>query len=311
MNFVEYTKWDHYRWSYKDDEVVRLPDHLTPDQVHYRSWFTGGLERTPVRFRNECITTANHVRELSEAHGAPIRIMLSGGMDSEVTAWSFKLAAVPFELTFMKLADDLNRHEYAMAMKVAADLGHPLRVIHVDIHKIAKWSEEQEYSKFQAPISYSHRWLALQFPNDLAVWGCGDMVMNRDARGNSYVELGAGRHHCYDIYTGDHLPHKGVEQFLHYTPEQALSAYTHLLIQTWVESPRSMPFPFYGIKAAFYKTEFPEIKTDREKRTGAELIRVLESKFVDARKYLAPYAVRPQIKYRDIIAQLERPLSDI
>ncbi len=306
---VPYTKWDHFRWSYTGDEDVRYPRHLTPDRAAYRAWYQGGISREVLSFRNECLSTANMILEYALLYNKKIRVMLSGGVDSEVVAWSFKLSGVQFIPTFMEFHDQLNQHELLMARNAASDLGIPLEVISVDINKIVAWAGEEEHSKFQAPISYSHRWLAKQFPDDLAVWGCGDLVLRRDREGNSYVEFGAARHHCYDIYSYKGPCH-GTEQFLHYTPEQAYAAYTHPLVKGWVDSPRAMPHPFYSTKYAMYKMEFPEIRVDREKRTGAEYIRALEADFVNKHAHLAPFCVRPLVKYHDVVQQISLTVQE-
>lgn len=233
------------------DEEVRTPEKVTPDRASYRAWYTGGISRPVGTFRQECINTAHLFFEYSESLKKPIRVMLSGGADSEIVCWSLKLAGVPFTPTFMAFEDRLNQHELLTARQVASDIGIPLDIISVDINKIVTIAEEDWKSKFNAPISYAHRWLARQFPNDIALWGCGDLVLRRDREGNSYVEFGACRNHCYDIYCYD-TPYQGGEQFLHYTPEQAYAAYSHPLVQNWVKSPKSMPHPFYSTKIVMY-----------------------------------------------------------
>jgi len=302
---VPYTKWDHFKWSFVKDDEVRFPRHVTSDQASYRAWYAGGISRPVGSFRNECISAAYLVYEEAARINKRIRVMMSGGADSEIVAWSFKLAGIDFVPTFMEFHDRLNQHELLKARESASDLGIPLDIISVDIHKIVKWSEDETYSKFHAPISYAHRWLAKQFPDNLAVWGCGDLVLRRDREGNSYVEFGAGRHHSYDIYAYD-TPYYGVEQFLHYTPELAYASYSHPMVQAWVNSPRAMPHPFYSTKFAMYKMEFPEIHTDREKRTGAEYIRAIEADFVNKHAHLAPFCFRPLVKYQDVLAQVSK-----
>lgn len=114
---------------------------LTPN-----SWYTvtdtsfflrGSTEaQRPLSFRSECIRAAKLIFENTYL---PIRVCLSGGLDSQVVALAFKHAGVPFEVCTVRLLFEgkvVNQHDVANADLLAQSLDMKPFVIEVNTEDI-------------------------------------------------------------------------------------------------------------------------------------------------------------------------------
>jgi hypothetical protein len=69
--------------------------------------------REPLSFKDECLSAAH---EITKAAGQTPTILLSGGMDSEIVAESFRLQNLPFRPVIFKYKNDLNKHDVDFAL---------------------------------------------------------------------------------------------------------------------------------------------------------------------------------------------------
>jgi hypothetical protein len=108
---------------------------------------------SPIRdFRTECIATAQLVSS-KNVNNMPIAVMMSGGIDSELTAESFRLAGIPFVGVICKLQTRLatdtvtfNEHDYQFAERWCAKNNIEVVYCYLDIFKQAELLTEYALS---------------------------------------------------------------------------------------------------------------------------------------------------------------------
>lgn len=109
---------NHFRFGYDDAWFNRRQSRADRWHVAY-----GPCERTPGTWREECLATAQRIRDNTDL---PIWLLFSGGIDSEVAAHSFRLSGIPFKVAIIRFEGGLNLHDisYAMAFCDRYDVPH-------------------------------------------------------------------------------------------------------------------------------------------------------------------------------------------
>ncbi len=92
----------------------------------------------PGNFRDECLRAA---REIYATIKRPPSILMSGGVDSEVVAESFRVQGIPFRAIIFKFEKNLNQHDVEWAIKYVQDHKVNFEIIPFDIVRFYK-SEE-------------------------------------------------------------------------------------------------------------------------------------------------------------------------
>lgn len=128
----------------------------------HNSWYTvtetsffirGSTQaQRPLSFRSECIRAAKLIFENTYL---PIRVCLSGGLDSQVVALAFKHAGVPFEVCTIRLlfgGGVVNQHDLDNANLLAVSMGLKPTVIEVNTEDIF----EAIYSGKRSATNHNH-----------------------------------------------------------------------------------------------------------------------------------------------------------
>jgi hypothetical protein len=261
-----------------------------------------GRCRRPVQsFRQECLMTARLIA--SKTH-QPIWVLFSGGLDSEVVAQSFELAAVPFHIAIMRFSQDLNQHDIEWAVKACQKNKWPFTFFDLDIHQF--WEKNLlQYSipsKCISPQLAATMWLMDQVEG-YPVLGSGECLLTRPDS------------HCYDWSLVEkekvaswyrfleYRKKNGCAGFFQYTPEIMLSALDDPFLKNWTRDPSHRQLSNAAIKYDLYSQHFELEK--REKYTGFEKLAQSDSYYRAILKELMPNYDRVyKTEYFELIRKL-------
>lgn len=183
--------------------------------------------RIPTSFSDECVRTAELVKSQADAHKRPVYVLLSGGLDSEVTAKAFVEAGIDFQPITFRFPNKLNEHELVYVRKFCDR--HGLEPQYYDLD-IKSWATSQE-AKELFVNSQAHFYEMVPHMKLLdVIWhkyggmpvmGNGDLFMEQTETGWQYIEfeyiLAWFRHAIHSKILG------GIGFFQH-TPEMTLAA---------------------------------------------------------------------------------------
>lgn len=108
MNTISLTKNNFFQFGYDRKNFCARPNLSSAFWVSYQS-----CNREPLDWRAECVIAA---REIYEMQGDRIRVCMSGGIDSEIVAESFRLARIPFTAAILRFKGDTNFHDISWAL---------------------------------------------------------------------------------------------------------------------------------------------------------------------------------------------------
>lgn len=101
--------------------------------LEQKFWVTySPCEYKPASWRDECIKAAELIYEYSSD---PIKVHLSGGIDSEVVARSFIEAGYPFTAVIWRYNNNLNEHDIYYAIRFCQKNNIKIEIVDVDIVK--------------------------------------------------------------------------------------------------------------------------------------------------------------------------------
>lgn len=166
---------NHFKFGF-NNEWFRL--RATPEDVFTIAY--GRCEREPGNFREESIRSAQLVAEIADA---PIEVLFSGGVDSEVTMLSFLAAKVPITAAIMRFNADLNRHDIQYALRFCYAHGVPYRLYDIDIRQFLN-ERLLDYAiptRCNAPMLAATMWLVDQIEG-YPVLGQGECFLMRPER---------------------------------------------------------------------------------------------------------------------------------
>lgn len=111
----QYSENNHYRWGWEGKDWLKYPDNIdTPFRFEI-----GRINRNIYSFRKECIIAAEKIANNTTK---PIKLMLSGGLDSQVAFLSFIEAKVEFIPFIINWTDNfgkiINDHDTSAAYEL-------------------------------------------------------------------------------------------------------------------------------------------------------------------------------------------------
>ena len=166
---------NHFEFGY-NGEWFRL--RQSPNDVFSVRY--GRCEAEPGSFVDESIRAA---RLIGETADAPIHVLFSGGVDSEVTMLCFLAAQVPVTAAIMRFANDINQHDIAYAVRFCERHDVPYRFYDLDIEAFFR-ERLLEYTlpvRCNAPMMAATMWLVDQI-DGYPVLGQGECLLIRPVR---------------------------------------------------------------------------------------------------------------------------------
>jgi len=269
-------------------------------------WFIrwNSATRVPKSFREECVIAAKLIGKAAEQ---PIKILMSGGKDSEASARSFLEAGVPFEGAIVRHEGDSNIYDISWAVIFCETHNVPYNIHDISINDYykndvlhghySKWDRTSEYSNWMWIIDqvgglcigsngciYDHVYKSnphVQFEyfsannNDTF----GDYVFAPhlvETKGDTNIKskwfYGVTEQlgYCWDNWC-QALNKEGLSSFLSYTPEQLLSQFLHPLSKQIFNNSFPGIYNTGQMKNQFFQSHWPDMLS-RPKYTGNELI---------------------------------------
>lgn len=259
---------------------------------------------TPMNFREECVLSARVIGDRTEH---PIKILMSGGKDSEATARCFIEACVPFEGAIVRHERDSNMYDISWAITFCETHNVPYKVYDISIcdyynddmlhESYASWDRTSEYSNWMWIIDqiggfcigsngciYDHVYKSnpkVDFEEFSANNSdtFGDYVFaphlvettgNIDIKSRWFYGVTEQLGYCWDNWCYK-TNKEGLSSFLSYRPEQLLAQFVDPLSQRIFNNEFPGIYNNGQMKNEFYRSHWPEM-TPRPKYTGNELI---------------------------------------
>lgn len=183
---------------------------MTVPSLSYRSHFKFGYDRQWYRFRTSpydnftveygrCETEPGDFRAASiraaqligDIADAPIHVLFSGGVDSEITMLAFLEAKVPVTAAIMRFADEVNAHDISFAIRFCEARHIPYRLYDLDI----RWFFAERVWDYTGPVRCNAPMMA-------ATMWLIDKVLDQDG----YPVLGQGE--CFMVRPERMRPHR-------------------------------------------------------------------------------------------------------
>lgn len=148
---LQLTKNNHFQFGY---DSLLFNQRQSPEQKWIISY--GHIDRAVQDWKNECILAA---RDIAIQSNRQIYICLSGGIDSEVTIESFRLAGVPVIAAVMRFKDQLNAHDIFWAERYCHR--HRISIEYYDVDALGFY-KTQEYQSIVDSTQCFYPMLSLQ-----------------------------------------------------------------------------------------------------------------------------------------------------
>lgn len=148
---LQLTKNNHFKFGFD-------LQYFTPRQSPTQKWtvFYGSIERPVKDWKSECLIAA---QEIAASTSKKIYVCFSGGIDSEVTIESFRLAGVPVVAAIMRFKNGFNSHDIAWAETYCRRHHIPIEYFDVDV---ISFYQTQEYRDIIAATNCFYPMLSLQ-----------------------------------------------------------------------------------------------------------------------------------------------------
>lgn len=281
-------------------------------------WFAefGPIERPPGSFKQECIATA---KLIAERANAPLWLLFSGGIDSEVMLQSFVAAGVPFNVAINRFANNLNIHDVSYAVIACENLGVPYTIFDLDIEDFwrTKFLDYIHKSECCWPALTSTMWLMEQVPG-YPVLGSGECFLEKVVPAG-YIP-GESPYEPSDWFLREReriaswyrflqtINKPGCAGFYQYTPEFILSFLQDPLIKDLTSSKIVGKLTTQSSKAKFYAQHFELLP--RTKYSGFEKVNSLNLYYQDvARKHFPHHDQIQKMPYGDLVKHLRGNLK--
>jgi hypothetical protein len=260
-------------YSYKDHLKVGLSNRTT------QYLFVGAPDSKPLSPFEEAVKAAMLIHR--RAKDEPVKLCISGGIDSECMALAFKASGVEFTAEIFEFEDGYNQHDVKTAFSICRDLD-----IKYNIHKldIVDFFESRSFIKYTtsgacgSPQIAAHCWLADQVKGVPVFAGNFIFFHNNDIN----FDLKANRIKIpdYKEFSVDRFLRSknrfGVSSFLLYTPNLVFSFFEHTRAQNSEMYDNSALIYKYDLKKQIYSEggfnfgHYPERTT---KFTGFEVLK--------------------------------------
>lgn len=241
-------------------------------------------------------------REIAEKFPGPLWIPLSGGVDSEAVALSFRQAQVPFQVVICKFNENLNSHDIRYAIEFCEQQGLPYLLMPFDIVKFYE-------SGLHFSLARPHRCRSPQFTvmfemvrrlqsgTVIFPWQPPNVFFHDDGR--AYLGFPEDHFLTYLRFL-DNEQRPGVPFFFLYTPELIFSFLQQPTLKK-ILAGEKLNQSEYAIKCQTYREGGFDINSRPKKFTGFELVK----KYLQ-QKYKATNYIYDQL-YREPL-QKEFPL---
>jgi len=269
-------------------------------------WFIkwNPVTRNPKSYREECVISAKMIGAAAEQ---PIKILMSGGKDSEGSARSFLEAGVPFEGAIVRHEGDSNIYDISWAVIFCETHNVPYKIYDINIndyynddklHKhYSQWDRTSEYSNWMWIIDqvgglcigsngciYDHVYKSTPYAqfeyfsaNNSGTFGdyvyaphLVETTGNTDIKSKWFYGVTEQLGYCWDNWCRD-LNKEGLSSFLSYTPEQLLSQFKDPLSTKIFNNEFPGIYNTGQMKNEFFQRHWPDMLS-RPKYTGNELI---------------------------------------
>jgi hypothetical protein len=289
----EYTQKNHFKFGYKDNGWFINRTHQ--DEVFTCEY---GRATDILSFREANIEAARYIANIATDD---ISIMLSGGADSEIAAWSFIDAGIPFEAAVMRFEGGYNSHDIEYAKSFCVNHGIKIRYYDLDVKKYVLSEEyENEIKRYQTTCERGVTlWLAKQIPN-FAILGQGEPVIIKSL-GRYWFQEKERICSWNKFWIFNEKP--GIPGFHQFTPNQLLSV---LLDDMTVDMVNETSHFWINdrFKHDFYKKHYPDFIV-RPKYSGWEKLQDLNKKVQRVITATFPYFVDEwKIPYEDAVDNL-------
>lgn len=208
------TKDNHFKFGY-DYGWYRSRSHATER-------FTVAFDPTSrivQDWQSECIATAGTIKDIAVA---PIELLFSGGINSEIAARSFIAAGIPFIAHILRFSDGLNAHDIVHATRFCDAHGVAYKMHDLDILRFfeAELYDYAAVSQCISPQFCALMWLIDQLDGYIVV-GAKQCDLVRRPSGHWALRESEAANAWYRYFLA--VDRSGVPGFHQYTPELMLS----------------------------------------------------------------------------------------
>lgn len=220
-----YTANNHFKYGY--DGKLNYAFRQSPSEqwgVEY-----GHSTRTPGNFRDECIATAKLIRDIISGE---LDVFMSGGIDSEVIAESFRAASIPFRAVTLRFNNNLNRHDIRWAIDYCNAHGVPHDIIDINVYDYFRSLayDYAEQSQCVSPIMLTTMWLMDQV-DGYPILGSGDLNLVKNSPIDPNDESIPKFVRSYLLFDRIDPNHVYDGKWYHKESERMAAWYRHLMIQ--------------------------------------------------------------------------------
>lgn len=303
----EFTEDNYIRWGYTKEPFSLPPSHPMDVNLWWDCSGSNMPSRLRMSLREETLRSARLIAE--QAH-KPLRLFLSGGIDSEVMLHAFRAIQVDFECACLEYEHGLNHHEVQVSTELAKEYNLPLVRIRIDPFKL--WYRLPQWLKpfrLESGAMVMMTQAMYESQNRFCVIGGNPQFVVREQR---RLELLFKPSMLCHMMAFIELDNPGVNSFHMYSPQQYSALLEHPVHRAWASQILGTGIHnFDQIKPIIYQMEFPEIHRTRPKWTGEEMLR---NHIADLWRYQwaenRPFNPRIQRREELVREELQRYLRD-
>jgi hypothetical protein len=280
------SKNNHFRFGYGPN-FHSLPDHSNKWNVEYGKCNSSGS------FLDECLNVAN---DISQVASKEIRVLFSGGIDSEVVCRSLQRLGVRFKASILQFEDNHNIHDISHAIVSCQDMGIEYEIYRIDITKF--WGSKHFWELAELTWSVSPQFITTMWlldstsqyfniigsgecylvrsdaPLNELPWSKYNIIHDNEMRGewNLWEKESVASLYRYFLFRGI----DGAPGFFQYSPEIMRAFLAEPLTQAFLNNPDSPPSTV-RLKLPLYSMHF-NLRL-RDKFTGFEKLGELDEKY--------------------------------
>lgn len=270
---------------HKTNRMTLIPALMLTDQNHFQHGFIeghpevyfaklGSCSRPSGLGIDEGVFAAKLIHK--SAMSQPIKLCLSGGIDSEVMLQCFLQAQVPFTACILRFNNNLNHFDIFNVLEFCEKNNILFEIIDlnvVDFFDSGAYLEFGKKYRCQSPQIATHLWFLDQIKGFPVLSG-NFIYPQQTEEGLFYVGLPGDLHSVYFRYFEiNHRP--AVPWFMLYTPEFVQSFLNTELVQQQLQKTMEDQIVFsYLVKCEIYKQAGFQVEPRADKFTGFEKVKV-------------------------------------
>jgi hypothetical protein len=254
----EFTKDNFFKFGYED--TGWFVNRTSPTQKFICEY---GPASSRMGFRDANVAAAKYIASIATDD---IYIMMSGGADSEITAWSFIDAGIPFKAAIMRFDNNKNEHDISWAQKFCAKHNIPIVYYDIEIEEFLLGDQfERIIRKYQTTTERAASiWCADQIPG-FAVLGQGEPVVTKSF-GKWWFQEKEKICTWNKYWIFNDRP--GIPGFHQFSPEQMLAVLEDQMTLDLIDD-KTEYWSNDKFKHQFYRKHYPEFEI-RTKYAGFE-----------------------------------------